>query len=211
MAPAPSTKFSGTRSIWVTLLQKTYTTDFLKRIKNNGTVPQYYVRGDPGRSFKRPLHAGAGGACPSPGSPRQPDRQEAQFLLQSLFYRWTFCGDFAVSFTGAFTGTTGLPNPSSGASLSRLEPTSAEKNCTNRTVNELLLQEITVRRSISFSPNATCFLKPYSRTSPRLWSTLTPSPDGIQSRLLELQKELIKKANNKQDYDAIADEIFRLP
>ncbi len=38
----------------------------------------------------------------------------------------------------------------------------------------------------------------------------TLSPDGIQSRLLELQKELIKKANNKQDYDAIADEIFRL-
>ncbi|MDD6148189.1 MAG: hypothetical protein PUB40_04660 [Lachnospiraceae bacterium] len=27
---------------------------------------------------------------------------------------------------------------------------------------------------------------------------------------MELQKELIKKANNKQDYDAIADEIFRL-
>lgn len=38
----------------------------------------------------------------------------------------------------------------------------------------------------------------------------TLSPDGIQNRLLELQKELIKKANNKQDYDAIADEIFRL-
>lgn len=33
---------------------------------------------------------------------------------------------------------------------------------------------------------------------------------GIQRRLLKLQKELIKKANNKQDYDAIADEIFRL-
>lgn len=31
--------------------------------------------------------------------------------------------------------------------------------------------------------------------------------DGL---LEELQKELIKKANNKQDYDAIADEIFRL-
>ncbi|MEE0954456.1 MAG: hypothetical protein U0L49_01435 [Eubacterium sp.] len=38
----------------------------------------------------------------------------------------------------------------------------------------------------------------------------TLSPDGIQERLSELQKELIKKANNKQDYDAIADEIFRL-
>ena len=38
----------------------------------------------------------------------------------------------------------------------------------------------------------------------------TLSPDGIQARLEELQKELIKKANNKQDYDAIADEILRL-
>ena len=38
----------------------------------------------------------------------------------------------------------------------------------------------------------------------------TLSPDGIQTRLEELQKELIKKANNKQDYDAIANEIFRL-
>jgi ribosomal protein L29 len=38
----------------------------------------------------------------------------------------------------------------------------------------------------------------------------TMSPDGIQARLDELQKELIRKANSKQDYDAIADEIFRL-
>ncbi len=36
----------------------------------------------------------------------------------------------------------------------------------------------------------------------------TLSPDGIQARLEELQKELIKKANSKQDYDAIADEIL---
>ena len=31
------------------------------------------------------LYAGAGRACPPPGSPRQPDRQETQLLLQSLF------------------------------------------------------------------------------------------------------------------------------
>lgn len=35
-------------------------------------------------------------------------------------------------------------------------------------------------------------------------------PTVTKSRLEELQKELIKGANNKQDYDAIADEIFRL-
>ena len=33
----------------------------------------------------------------------------------------------------------------------------------------------------------------------------TMRPDGIQARLDELQKELIRKANSKQDYDAIAE------
>ena len=36
------------------------------------------------------------------------------------------------------------------------------------------------------------------------------SPEVIDERLRELQKELVKKANQKADYDAIADEIFRL-
>lgn len=37
------------------------------------------------------------------------------------------------------------------------------------------------------------------------------SAEGIQSRRLdELQTELIRKVNSKEDYDAIADEIFRL-
>ena len=34
--------------------------------------------------------------------------------------------------------------------------------------------------------------------------------DGIDERLQELQKELLKKANNKEAYDEIADEIFAL-
>jgi site-specific DNA recombinase len=38
----------------------------------------------------------------------------------------------------------------------------------------------------------------------------TLSPEVIDERLRELQKELVKKANQKDDYDAIADEILRL-
>ncbi|MFK3587331.1 hypothetical protein OCH80_02805 [Lactobacillus sp. 23-2] len=38
----------------------------------------------------------------------------------------------------------------------------------------------------------------------------TMSPESIQARLDELQKELIRKANSKQNYDAIADELFTL-
>jgi hypothetical protein len=38
----------------------------------------------------------------------------------------------------------------------------------------------------------------------------TLSPEVIDERLRELQKELVKMANQKDDYDAIADEILRL-
>ena len=34
--------------------------------------------------------------------------------------------------------------------------------------------------------------------------------DGIDEKLQELQKELLKKTNNKEAYDKIADEIFKL-
>ena len=34
--------------------------------------------------------------------------------------------------------------------------------------------------------------------------------DGIDEQLMELQKELLQKANNKEAYDEIADQIFKL-
>ena len=34
--------------------------------------------------------------------------------------------------------------------------------------------------------------------------------DSIDEKLMALQQELIQKANSKEDYDEIADEIFRL-
>ena len=95
--------------------------------------------------------------------------------------------------------------------ISSLEPISAEKNCTNRTINELLLQEITVKAINQILTERDVFLKTLQQNIAKaVVSADTLSPDGIQARLEELQKELIKKANNKQDYDAIADEIFRL-
>ena len=36
------------------------------------------------------------------------------------------------------------------------------------------------------------------------------SPEVIDERFRDLQKELVKKANQKDDYNAITDEIFRL-
>lgn len=36
------------------------------------------------------------------------------------------------------------------------------------------------------------------------------SPEGIEAKLLELQKELLRLANGKKDYNSVADEIDRL-
>ena len=36
------------------------------------------------------------------------------------------------------------------------------------------------------------------------------SSEGIEAKLLELQKELLKRANSKKDYNSVADEIDRL-
>lgn len=92
-----------------------------------------------------------------------------------------------------------------------MEPTSAERKCTNRTVNELLLQEITVKAFNQILTERDFFLKTLQQNIAKAVVIAdTLSLGGIQARLEERQKELIKKANNKQDYDAIADEIFRL-
>jgi len=39
---------------------------------------------------------------------------------------------------------------------------------------------------------------------------LEASTDDIDAKLLELQKELLQKASNRDDYDSIAEENFQL-
>lgn len=81
----------------------------------------------------------------------------------------------------------------------------------SRTVKEDLLQEVTVKTFNRILTDSDDFLRQMQENIAKAITTAdTMSPDGIQARLDELQKELIRKANSKQDHDAIADEIFRL-
>ena len=195
------------------LLQKTYTTDFLtkKRIKNNGTVPQYYVEGDheaiiPKDLFmqvqaelvrRRVVHV-------------SPTGKKRSFSCNHCFAQMVFCGDCGELYRRVHWNNHGCKSIV-WRCISRLEPGSADTNCTNRTVNELLLQEVTVTAINQILTERGTFLKQLqANIAQAVVSADTLSPDGIQARLEELQKELIKKANNKQDYDAIADEILRL-
>lgn len=95
--------------------------------------------------------------------------------------------------------------------ISRLEPSRAAMNCISRTVKEDLLQEVTVKAFNRILTDSDGFLRQMQENIAKaIMAADTMSPDGIQARLDELQKELIRKANSKQDYDAIADEIFTL-
>ena len=195
------------------LLQKTYTTDFLmkKRIKNNGTVPQYYVEDDheaiiPKELFmqvqaelvrRRVIHT-------------SPSGKKRSFSCNHCFAQIVFCGECGELYRRVHWNNHGCKSIV-WRCISRLEITHAEVPCENRTVNELLLQEITLKAINKILTERKVFLKQLqANIAKAVVSADTLSPDGIQERLEELQKELIKKANNKQDYDAIADEIFRL-
>ena len=73
------------------------------------------------------------------------------------------------------------------------------------------MQEVTVKAFNRILTDSDGFLRQMQENIAQAITTAdTMSPDGIQARLDELQKELIRKANSKQDYDAIADEIFTL-
>lgn len=152
------------------LLQKTVTTDFLtkKRVRNTGTLPQYYVEDDhktiiPKEIFmqvqaelvrRRKVHTG-------------PNGQKRIYSGNNCFSQMVVCGECGELYRRVHWNNHGCKSIVWRCSCSRLEPSRAAMNYTSRTVKEDLLQEVTV-------------------------------------------KELIRKANSKQGYDAIADEIFTL-
>ena len=92
---------------------------------------------------------------------------------------------------------------------SRLENTGHA--CRSRTVNEGLLEQVSIDAINQVLCEKDDFLKTLqSNIATVIRQGDTLSPEVIDERLQELQKELLKKANQKDDYDAIADEILRL-
>ena len=193
------------------LLQKTYTTDFLtkKRIKNTGTVPQYYVEDDheaiiPKDIFllvqeelvrRRVVHTSENG-------------KKRCYSCKHCFAQIVFCGECGEFYRRVHWNNRGVKSIV-WRCCSRLENTGHA--CRNRTVNEILLENIVLEAINRVLCRKTDFLETLQANIAqvvRQGDTL--SPEAIDERLQELQKELLKKANQKDDYDAIADEILRL-
>lgn len=164
------------------LLQKTYTTDFLtkKRIKNNGTVPQYYIEDDHEAIIPKELFMQVQAELVRRRTVHViPTGKKRSFSCNHCFAQMVLCGDCGELYRRVHWNNHGCKSIV-WRCISRLEPISAEKSCTNRTVNELLLQEITVKATNQILTERDFFLKTLQQNIAKaVVGADTLSPDGI--------------------------------
>lgn len=93
--------------------------------------------------------------------------------------------------------------------VSRLEPTGQE--CHARTVNELVLQDVVVAAINQMLGDKSGYQAQLQlNIAAVIMASQATSLDNIDTKLMTLQQELLQKANNKEVYNEITDEIFRL-
>ena len=191
--------------------QKTYTVDFLskKRVPNNGIVPQYYVENShepiiPREIFmqvqeqlvkRRCVHISKNG-------------KKRNYSNNHPLSQMVFCGNCHEIFRRVHWNNRGKKSIV-WRCVSRLENTGLF--CTASTILEDMLKEKIVEAiniAVSGKNSFLAILKKNIETV--LSEDLDESTADIDKRLEELQTELIQKANSKEAYDNIVNEIYRL-
>lgn len=193
------------------LLQKTYTVDFLekKRVPNNGLVPQYYVENSHEAIIPRDLYMQvqeemARRANLHSGQNRKKRVYSSKYALSSIVY-CSKCGEIYRRVVWNNRGNKSVV----WRCCTRMEK--GPGTCDADTIYESELQSLVIR-----AINRTLARKnTVNENLQKNVETVLAQTNGIpiveiDARLEELQKELLKVANSKGNYDAIADEIYRL-
>lgn len=190
------------------LLQKTYTVDFFekKRVPNNGLVPQYYVENSHEAIIPRDLYMQVQEemirrANLHSGQERKKRVYSSKYALSSIVY-CSKCGDVYRRIAWNNRGKHSIV----WRCCTRVEH--GPGTCDADTIQESELQNLVVR-AINM---ALCKKDTMSETLQKNVEAVLAGADGIpleeiDSRLEKLQKELLKVANAKGNYDSIADEI----
>ena len=193
------------------LLQKTYTVDFLekKRVPNNGLVPQYYVENSHEAIIPRDLYMQVQEemvrrANLHSGKDRKKRVYSSKYALSSIVY-CSKCGEIYRRVAWNNRGK----RSNVWRCCNRVE--NGPGACDADTIQETELQNLVVRAiNMALGKKDTM-----NETLQKNVEAVLTGADGIpldeiDSRLGELQKELLKVANSKGNYDAIADEIYHL-
>ena len=193
------------------LLQKTYTVDFLekKRVPNNGLVPQYYVENNHEAIIPRDLYMQVQEEIVRrsnlySGKNRKKRIYSSKYALSSIVY-CPKCGDIYRRVVWTTHGKQSVV----WRCCTRLEH--GPETCNADAIPESELHSFVVQ-----AINTTLGEKDIlNEALQRNIEEVLMGADGIplaeiDARLEELQKELLKTANAKGNYDSIVDEIYNL-
>ena len=193
------------------LLQKTYTTDFLNktRVKNNGLVPQYYVEGNHKAIIPKDIYLQVQEEL---GRRRvvktSANGKKRSYSCNHCFSQIVICGECNEMFRRLHWNNRGVKSIV-WRCISRLESTGLE--CHARTINKLVLQDAVVKAINQMLGNKSSYQAQLQlNIASVIRASQAPSVENIDEKLMALQQELIQKAQSKESYDEIADEIFRL-
>lgn len=193
------------------LLQKTYTVDFLtkKRVDNNGIVPQYYIENNHEAIIPREIfmqvqeelarrsrgHVGTSG-------------KKRNFSSNHVFAQIVFCDHCGEIFRRVHWNNRGYKSIV-WRCVSRLEEKGSE--CTAPTINEETLQTAVVKAINELLANKEPFLSTLQKNIATVFNEENDNAtDDIDGKLEELQQQLLIQAKSKNDYEDVADEIYRL-
>ena len=80
-----------------------------------------------------------------------------------------------------------------------------------RTINETVLENVVVQAINTLLGDKSTYQTQLQQNIAKvIRSAQQNTADGIDEKLQELQKKLLKKANNKEAYDEVDDKIFKL-
>lgn len=193
------------------LLQKTYTVDFLnkKRVQNKGIVPQYYVENSheaiiPRDIFMRVQEEMVRRANLHSGEKRKKRVYSSKYALSSIVC-CSKCGDIYRRIAWNNRGK----RSTVWRCCTRVD--FGPGKCDAPTISEAELQDAPVKAINKALGGREDMMKGLQENIEKILSEGSDTAvQEIDSRLLELQKELLKKANARQNYDALADEIEAL-
>lgn len=190
------------------LLQKTYTVDVLtkKRVKNNGIVPQYYVENSHEPIIPRDLYMQVQEemlrrANLQSGANRKKRVYSSKYALSSIVY-CSKCGDIYRRIAWNNRGK----HSTVWRCVNRVEH--GPDCCDAPTVQEEELQNAVVKAINTALGGKDEMLTALEKNIAMVLALEDEtSMESLDAKLEELQQELLKRANARQDYEDLADEI----
>ena len=192
------------------LLQKTYTVDFLTktRVENDGTVPQYYIEDNhepivSKETFHLAQQEKARRSNLYSGKRKQKRVYQGKYALSGKVI-CEHCGDIFRRVKWNSRGS----KATVWRCVTRLTD---HTQCQARTVKEDLLHEAVLEAINEFIGDKGNYLKVLEKNITQVLNNkYDETAEDVDNQLHDLQKQLYQFANQKEDYERIAERIFKL-